>query len=124
MVRCKSVEGEERIDFQATRLIVVVQYEAKEYLDILLHLVNISEAHPELLSAVGLCNFDSAHTEEACAFLIAKTGKAGIVSNQVQVSRRCIYDDRNECDDTRIRSSLCLTLDHCNVWEMYVGGTV
>ncbi|XXG95393.1 hypothetical protein Hte_001655 [Hypoxylon texense] len=59
-------------------------YEAKEYLDILVELVHITASHPELVGTVGLCNFDSQHVAEACEHLIAKTGSVGIVSNQVQ----------------------------------------
>lgn len=62
------------------------KYEAKEYLDILVHLVAITKSHPELVSSIGLCNFDSKHTIEACEYLLEKTGEVGIVSNQVQVS--------------------------------------
>ncbi|RFU80809.1 aldo keto reductase [Trichoderma arundinaceum] len=58
----------------------------KNYLDILLHLVNIAKTHPQLVSAIGLCNFDAKHTDEACEFLKEKTGSVGIVSNQVQFS--------------------------------------
>lgn len=61
------------------------QFHDKDYLDILLHLVNATKSHPHLVSAVGLCNFDAQHTDEACAFLQEKTGSVGIVSNQVQV---------------------------------------
>ncbi|KAF2771093.1 putative aryl-alcohol dehydrogenase [Teratosphaeria nubilosa] len=61
-------------------------YTAKEYLDILVELVKITEQYPELVSSIGLCNFDSKHTREACEHLLAKTGKVGIVSNQVQFS--------------------------------------
>ncbi|KAI1077908.1 aldo/keto reductase [Whalleya microplaca] len=61
-------------------------YEAKEYLDILVELVRLTKSHPDLMSAIGLCNFDSEHVEEACKYLITKTGAVGIVSNQVQFS--------------------------------------
>lgn len=61
-------------------------YEAKEYLDILVELVNITTSHQELVSTIGLCNFDSEHVEEACDYLISKTGSVGLVSNQVQFS--------------------------------------
>ncbi|KAH9893869.1 aldo-keto reductase [Xylariomycetidae sp. FL2044] len=61
-------------------------YEAKEYLDILAHLVAISNETPELVTAIGLCNFDSEHVEEACQYLLGKTGEVGLVSNQVQFS--------------------------------------
>lgn len=61
-------------------------YEAKEYLDILVELVRITISHPELVATIGLCNFDSEHVVEACEYLIAKTGAVGIVSNQVQFS--------------------------------------
>ncbi|KAH9841238.1 Aldo keto reductase [Teratosphaeria destructans] len=61
-------------------------YTAKEYLDILVELVKITEQYPGLVSSIGLCNFDSKHTTEACEYLLAKTGKVGIVSNQVQFS--------------------------------------
>ncbi|KAI1208584.1 aldo/keto reductase [Annulohypoxylon truncatum] len=61
-------------------------YESKQYLDILVELVRITKLHPELVTSIGLCNFDSEHTEECCEYLIAKTGEVGIVSNQVQFS--------------------------------------
>lgn len=61
------------------------QYESKQYLDILVELIRITKLHPELVTTIGLCNFDSEHTEECCEYLIAKTGEVGIVSNQVQV---------------------------------------
>lgn len=61
-------------------------YESKEYLDILVELIRISKSHPNLVTAVGLCNFDSEHTEEACEYLLAKTGAVSIVSNQIQFS--------------------------------------
>jgi diketogulonate reductase-like aldo/keto reductase len=63
------------------------QYESKEYLEILYELIGITKSNPELLSAVGLCNFDAQHTEEICKYLIDKTGEVGIVSNQVQVGQ-------------------------------------
>ncbi|KAJ6781720.1 hypothetical protein PWT90_09401 [Aphanocladium album] len=61
-------------------------YEKKEYLDILVELVKITKSHPELVTHIGLCNFDSKHTAEACEYLIKNTGFVGIVSNQVQFS--------------------------------------
>ncbi|KAI1134105.1 aldo/keto reductase [Hypoxylon sp. FL0543] len=61
-------------------------YESKEYLDIFVELVRISRYYPELVTSIGLCNFDSEHTEQVCEYLVAKTGDAGIVSNQVQFS--------------------------------------
>ncbi|KAI1770349.1 aldo/keto reductase [Hypoxylon cercidicola] len=61
-------------------------YEAKEYLEILVELVCITVSHPELVATIGLCNFDSEHVVEACEYLIAKTGSVGVVSNQVQFS--------------------------------------
>ncbi|KAI1766987.1 NADP-dependent oxidoreductase domain-containing protein [Hypoxylon sp. FL1150] len=61
-------------------------YEAKEYLDVLVELVRLTKSHPELVATIGLCNFDSEHVAEACEHLIAKTGSVGIVSNQVQFS--------------------------------------
>ncbi|KAH8898439.1 aldo/keto reductase [Thozetella sp. PMI_491] len=66
-------------------------YEHKAYLDILVELVNLTKSHPELISTVGLCNFDSEYTQEACEHLLAKTGSVGIVSNQVQFS---LFDSR------------------------------
>ncbi|KAK0431357.1 aldo-keto reductase [Armillaria borealis] len=61
-------------------------YNAKEYLIILEKLVGLTKSHPHLVSAIGLCNFDAEHTQEACEYLIAKTGNVGVVSNQVQYS--------------------------------------
>ncbi|KAF9265955.1 aldo/keto reductase [Marasmius fiardii PR-910] len=61
-------------------------YRDKEYLQVLLELVKLTKSHPYIVSEIGLCNFDAKHTEEACAFLLNRTGKAGIVSNQVQFS--------------------------------------
>lgn len=72
-----------------------MQYSSKEYLDILVELVRITQTHPELVSAIGLCNFDAQHTEEACKYLIEKTGLVGLVSNQVQVSEySCVVETR------------------------------
>lgn len=48
-------------------------------------LVQITKTHPELVSTIGLCNFDTEHTEEACRYLLERIGEVGIVSNQVQV---------------------------------------
>lgn len=62
-----------------------LQYGAKEYLDILVKLVSLTKTHPELISTVGLCNFDSGHVQEACDYLLSKTGDIGLVSNQIQV---------------------------------------
>lgn len=61
------------------------QYASKEYLDILVELVKATKTHPELVSTIGLCNFDAEHTEEACKYILEKTGEVGLVSNQVQV---------------------------------------
>lgn len=47
--------------------------------------MRITHAHPELVSSIGLCKFDTQHTEEACKHLVEKTGAVGLVSNQVQV---------------------------------------
>ncbi|KAI8962655.1 aldo/keto reductase [Daldinia sp. FL1419] len=61
-------------------------YSDKAYLDVLAELVRITKSHPELVSAIGLCNFDSEHVEESCKHLLAETGSVGIVSNQIQFS--------------------------------------
>ncbi len=52
----------------------------------LVHLVSVAAAHPELVTSIGLCNFDAAHVEEACAHLLGRLGRVGLVSNQVQFS--------------------------------------
>ncbi|KAI2633248.1 aldo/keto reductase [Hypomontagnella submonticulosa] len=54
-------------------------YDAKEYLDILVELIGITKSHPELVSTIGLCNFDTEHLEESCEYLIAKTGSFSLV---------------------------------------------
>ncbi|KAF5483672.1 Flagellar radial spoke protein 5 [Colletotrichum fructicola] len=61
-------------------------YSSKEYLSILVELVRLTAVYPNLVSTIGLCNFDAEHTVEACEYLIAKTGSVGVVSNQVQFS--------------------------------------
>ncbi|THU97555.1 Aldo/keto reductase [Dendrothele bispora CBS 962.96] len=61
-------------------------YTAKDYLRILAELVKITKSHPHLVLTIGLCNFDSEHTEEVCQYLLKETGEVGIVSNQVQYS--------------------------------------
>ncbi|OHW90825.1 aldo keto reductase [Colletotrichum incanum] len=63
-------------------------YSCKDYLNILVELVRLTAIHPDLVSTIGLCNFDSEHTVEVCEYLIAKTGSIGIVSNQVQVATK------------------------------------
>jgi aryl-alcohol dehydrogenase-like predicted oxidoreductase len=60
-------------------------YEDKLYLRILAELVSISKMNPELVKAIGLCNFDTKHLEEVCQHLLDVNGQVGIVSNQVQV---------------------------------------
>lgn len=47
--------------------------------------MKISRSHPELVSNIGLCNFDAVHTEEACLHILSEIGEVGLVSNQVQV---------------------------------------
>lgn len=47
--------------------------------------MKITHTHPELVSSIGLCNFDAQHTEEACRHLVEKTGAVRLVTNQVQV---------------------------------------
>ncbi|XDG06329.1 hypothetical protein ABKA04_005944 [Annulohypoxylon sp. FPYF3050] len=69
-----------------TAFVLDADYGSKQYLDILVELVRITKLHPDLVTTIGLCNFDSKHTEECCEYLIAKTGEVGIVSNQVQFS--------------------------------------
>ncbi|KAI0018536.1 putative aryl-alcohol dehydrogenase [Xylariomycetidae sp. FL0641] len=61
-------------------------YEVKDYLQILAELVAITKSHAALVASIGLCNFDSEHTQEACEYLRATTGTVGLVSNQVQFS--------------------------------------
>ncbi|KAK0477697.1 aldo-keto reductase [Armillaria luteobubalina] len=61
-------------------------YNDKDYLIILEKLVGLTKSHPHLVSAIGLCNFDAEHTQEACEYLVSKTGNVGVVSNQVQYS--------------------------------------
>ncbi|KAJ3731598.1 aldo/keto reductase [Lentinula guzmanii] len=61
-------------------------YEAKDYLRTLVELVKITKSHPHLVTAIGLCNFDSHHTEEACQYLLREINEVGIVSNQIQYS--------------------------------------
>lgn len=50
-----------------------------------MELVKATQTHPELVSTIGLCNFDAEHTKEACEYVLNKTGDVGLVSNQVQV---------------------------------------
>ncbi|KAI1500188.1 aldo/keto reductase [Biscogniauxia marginata] len=79
--RCRRVDGRvELLQFHW------YDYAAKEYLQIIEELVSITKSHPELLGSVGLCNFDAEHTQEACEYLLARTGSVGLVSNQVQFS--------------------------------------
>ncbi|THU94715.1 Aldo/keto reductase, partial [Dendrothele bispora CBS 962.96] len=61
-------------------------YSDKAYLSIILELVKITQSHPHLVSNIGLCNFDSEHTEEVAKYLLEVIGEVGIVSNQVQFS--------------------------------------
>lgn len=61
-------------------------YSSPKYLEVIAHLVDITHTNSELVSAIGLCNFDAEHTEEVCQYLLAKNGKVDIVSNQVQFS--------------------------------------
>ncbi|KAI1472224.1 aldo/keto reductase [Daldinia caldariorum] len=79
--RCRRLRG--RVDLLQFHW---YDYEDKAYLNVLAELVRITKSHPELVSAIGLCNFDSEHVEESCKYLIAETGSVGIVSNQIQFS--------------------------------------
>lgn len=55
-------------------------------MDILVELVKTTKSHPELVSTIGLCNFDAEHTEEACEYIFEQIGEVALVSNQVQFS--------------------------------------
>jgi len=57
-----------------------------DYLKVIQMLVDLTETHPELVTEVGLVNFDAAATETVCKYMLETTGKVGIVSNQVQFS--------------------------------------
>ena len=48
--------------------------------------MEITKTNPEILRAVGLCNFDAKTTEKVCRHLLQTKGDVGIVSNQVQYS--------------------------------------
>jgi Aldo/keto reductase family len=80
-------------------------YKDKGYLDALCILNDFRrEGH---ISAIGLCNFDTIHTDEICTQL----GPGVVVSNQVQV---CLYH-LFSCEPTTQRrycSSPSLTLGH------------
>ncbi|KAF9066609.1 NADP-dependent oxidoreductase domain-containing protein [Rhodocollybia butyracea] len=60
-------------------------YSNKDYLVILTELVKITKTHSELVSNIGLCNFDAKHTEEACLHILSEIGEVGLVSNQVSL---------------------------------------
>ncbi|KAF3062071.1 hypothetical protein GL218_03976 [Daldinia childiae] len=70
-------------------------YSSKEYLDILVELVKLTKERPEILSAVGLCNFDSAHTEEACEYLLSKTGEFSLMDSRplIELASTCTKYD-------------------------------
>ncbi|KAG7086359.1 hypothetical protein E1B28_002319 [Marasmius oreades] len=80
------MERYRRVGGKLEMLQVLPLYRDKEYLKVLLELVKLTGSHPNIVSEIGVCNFDSRHLEEACTFLLNKTGKLGIVSNQVQFS--------------------------------------
>ncbi|WWD16945.1 hypothetical protein CI109_101377 [Kwoniella shandongensis] len=61
-------------------------YDNKDYLVIIKYLVQLTQTRPDLVSAIGLCNFDAKRTEEVCEYMVHETGEVGIVSNQVQFS--------------------------------------
>lgn len=48
--------------------------------------MELTETRPDLLTEVGLVNFNAEDTETVCKYMIEQTGKVGIVANQVQVS--------------------------------------
>lgn len=62
------------------------QYSNSGYLQAIEYLVELTHTRPELVTAIGLCNFDAKRTEEVCQYMVAQTGSTGIVSNQVQAS--------------------------------------
>ena len=78
------LEEDDELGFEYWKLLIT--FFSEEYLQILAELVKIAKAQPSLVSAIGLCNFDTEHTVEACEYLLANLGEVGIVSNQVQVS--------------------------------------
>ncbi|ORY35585.1 NADP-dependent oxidoreductase domain-containing protein [Naematelia encephala] len=58
----------------------------ERYLDVFAYLVDIAATRPELVTAIGLCNFDADTTAKICEHLLAVRGEVGIVSNQIQYS--------------------------------------
>jgi len=57
-----------------------------DHLKVIEYLVALTETNPELVSEIGLINFDSATTERICKHMLEKMGRVGVVSNQVQFS--------------------------------------
>lgn len=57
-------------------------YSARAYIPALQHLHALQQPPNRLVNALGLCNFDTARTDEICTAL----GPGVIVSNQVQVN--------------------------------------
>ncbi len=95
----------------------MLKYEKKEYLDILVELIKITRSHSELVSTIGLCNFDSDHTREACEYLLSKTGAVGIVSNQIQVHVSPADAERRDIETPSSSSSW--TLGHSRGCAMF-----
>jgi len=58
-------------------------YSSRAYLTALEQLRALQQGPNRLITALGLCNFDSARTDEICSTL----GPGAVVSNQVQVSK-------------------------------------
>ncbi|CAD6581502.1 MAG: hypothetical protein CYPHOPRED_001593 [Cyphobasidiales sp. Tagirdzhanova-0007] len=54
----------------------------EDYLRVIQILVDLTVSHPELVTEIGLVNFDARTTEKVCKYMIEKTGKVGVVTNQ------------------------------------------
>src|SRR5688572_15718665 len=70
------------------RRLIVPQYNDEGWLFIIECLVRLTKSRPDLVKAIGLCNFDSERTAQACEHVLKTVGEVGIVSNQVQVCAR------------------------------------
>jgi diketogulonate reductase-like aldo/keto reductase len=73
-----------------------VKHSNLDYLKAIQYLVELTESRPDLVTEIGIVNFDAKDTEQVCKYMIENIGKVGIVSNQVQV--RCCRTSTDSYD--------------------------
>ncbi|KIJ30479.1 hypothetical protein M422DRAFT_36543 [Sphaerobolus stellatus SS14] len=98
-------------------------YSSRAYITALQHLRTLQHGPNKLITALGLCNFDSARTDEICTTL----GPGAIVSNQVQFSlidTRPLYGMAEVCQRHNIKLLTYGTLCGGFLADKYLGAPI